>query len=94
MTISEKTVFFGSFLVVWGAPLLSLLIGFQLFLLTVYVLTTGAFFVTLKKYMCSCCMNFACPLNGVEEETRRQFFAKNPSVAVAWGVPVDETAGE
>jgi hypothetical protein len=30
-------------------------------------------------------MNFACPLNGVDEKVRDQFFIENPTVAEAWG---------
>jgi hypothetical protein len=29
-------------------------------------------------------MNFACPLNRVDEATRRAFWARNPRVAEAW----------
>jgi hypothetical protein len=30
-------------------------------------------------------MNFACPLNNVNEKTRADFFKRNPTVARAWG---------
>jgi hypothetical protein len=42
--------------------------------------------VTLQTYLCSQCMNFACPLNRVDEATRRAFWARNPRVARAWGI--------
>jgi hypothetical protein len=83
MTNSEKFVLFGGFLIVWGYPLLFLVYGYQLFLLIVFSLTTGGFFLTLKTFLCSQCMNFACPLNSVNEETRDEFFIRNPSVAKA-----------
>ena len=85
MTILEKTIFFGGFTIVWGYPLLFLISSMQLFLLIVYILTTGGFFVTLKTFLCSQCMNFACPLNSIGENTREQFFNRNPSIAEAWG---------
>ena len=44
------------------------------------------FFMTLKMFMCSQCINFACPLNSVKEEVRYQFFIRNPSIAEAWGI--------
>jgi hypothetical protein len=31
-------------------------------------------------------MNFACPLNTVTNEVRREFFENNPEVAKAWNV--------
>ncbi len=85
MTIIEKTVFFGGFAIVWGYPLPFLIFGKQMFLLAVYLITTTGFFMTLKMFMCSRCMNFACPLNSVNKKVRKQFFDRNPSVAEAWG---------
>ena len=85
MSIIEKIIFFGGFAIVWGYPVPFLIFGRQLFLLTVYLMTTSAFFMTLKTFLCSQCMNFACPLNSVNEEKRDQFFNRNPSIAIAWG---------
>jgi len=89
MSLIEKTVFLGGFVIIWGYPLFCLIFGLQWFLLIVYGLTVGGFFMTLKVFLCSQCMNFACPLNTVEAEIRRDFFYRNPEVAKAWGV--DET---
>jgi len=88
MTIVEKTIFFGGFVIVWGYPAPILIFSHQLFLLLVYLITTSGFFMTLKTFLCSQCMNFACPLNSVNEEKRNQFFERNPSVAKAWGESV------
>jgi hypothetical protein len=85
MTIIEKIVLFGGFAIVWGYPLPFLFLGEQPFLLVVYSMTTIGFFMTLINFMCSQCMNFACPLNRVDEKVRSQFFLKNPIVAEAWG---------
>lgn len=84
MSIIEKTVFFIGFAVVWGYPLLFLILGKELFLLVVYLMTTIGLFMTLINFMCTQCMNFACPLNRVNEEVREQFFNMNPIVAKAW----------
>lgn len=83
MTVTEKIVLFGGFAIVWGYPMPFLVIGRQIFLLIVYLITTSGFFVTLKTFLCSRCMNFACPLNSVNEEIRDQFFHRNPSIAKA-----------
>ena len=85
MTIFEKTFFFGGFAVVWGYPFLLLALSKQIFLLLVYSMTAIGFFMTLINFMCSQCMNFACPLNRVDEKVRGQFFNKNPIVEEAWG---------
>jgi hypothetical protein len=85
MSALEKSIFFIGLGVVWGYPLPFLLIGEQWFLLAIYVLTNAAFFVTLKLFLCSQCMNFACPFNSVESSARDLFFHRNPSVAAQWG---------
>jgi hypothetical protein len=85
MTIIEKIIFLGGFVIVWGYPLLFLILGKQLFLLLVYAMTTIGFFLTMMNFLCSQCINFACPLNCVDEKVRGQFFAKNPIIAEVWG---------
>lgn len=85
MSALEKSIFFIGLGVVWGYPLPFLLIGEQWFLPAIYVLTNAAFFVTLRLFLCSQCMNFACPFNSVESSARDLFFHRNPSVAAQWG---------
>lgn len=84
MSIFEKTVFFGGFVIVWGYPLLVLVISGQWFLLLVYGMTTAGFFMTLINFLCVQCMNFACPLNRVAEDIRIAFFKQNPTAGKAW----------
>jgi len=86
MSRVERALFLGGLGAVWGYPLIFLLAGTQWFLLAVYALTSAGFFATLKTYLCSQCMNFACPLNSVQDETRQAFFERNPRIAEAWGV--------
>jgi hypothetical protein len=90
MTGMEKGLFVGGLVAVWGYPLVFLLVEMQWFLLAVYVLTSTGFFATLKTYLCSQCMNFACPLNSVQDETRRAFFKRNSGIAQAWHVTTGE----
>lgn len=86
MAIAEKIIFFGGFVIVWGYPLLFLIFTIQVFLLIAYAITTSGFFMTLKLFMCSQCMNFACPLNSVNDEKREQFLNRNPTIAKAWKI--------
>jgi hypothetical protein len=90
MTFLEKVIFFGGFALVWGYPLIFLIANFQLFLLMVYLLSVAGFFMTLRTFLCSQCMNFACPLNTVENEVRGGFFERNPEVAKAWTIDVKQ----
>ncbi len=88
MHYGEKAVLITGFALIWGYPLLFLITGSQLFLLIVYLMTVAGFFMILKTSLCSQCMNFACPLNGVEKEVRRDFFKRNPEIAKAWNVDI------
>jgi len=84
MSRAETFWFFGGFIVILIYPLVFLLIGAQWFLLAMYVLTTAGAALTLLKSFCSQCINFACPLNRVDDATRQAFFECNPTVAQAW----------
>jgi len=91
MSLMEKTAFLGGFVVVWGYPLVFFVTGGLWYLLGLYVLLTTGFFVTLKRFLCSRCMNFACPLNGVPDQVRRAFWECNPVVGKAWGFEPGKT---
>lgn len=84
MSGTEKSVFLGGLAVVWGYPLVFLILGGKMILLAAYALSTAAFFLALSRFMCSRCMNFACPLNRVKEQERSRFLEKNPRAADGW----------
>ncbi|MCP4639948.1 MAG: hypothetical protein GY851_05935, partial [bacterium] len=84
MSLAEKVVFLGGFVVVWGYPVPFFAIAGFWYLLGLYIFLTAGFFTTLKMFLCSQCMNFACPLNGVPDSARSLFFDRNPVVAEAW----------
>ncbi len=88
MVFWEKVIFLAGFGLVWGYPLFFLIAGFQLFLLIAYLLTVAGFFMTLRTFLCSQCINFACPLNTVKSEIRRDFFERNPEVDKAWNINI------
>ena len=85
MNLFEKILFLGGLALIWGIPLVALIVDLQIFLWIIYVLTSVGFFMTLQLCFCSICMNFACSLNRVIDEDRDKFFAKNPDIAKAWG---------
>jgi hypothetical protein len=84
MSTVEKIIFEAGLILIFGYPLIFLVIGMQWLLLAVYALTSASFYATLKHSYCSQCMNFACPLNHVSMEVREAFFARNPVVSAAW----------
>jgi hypothetical protein len=84
MSGMEKLVFFSGFLAVWGYPLVFFIWAGTWLLLLVYLISVTGFFMTLLLFFCTRCMNFACPLNRVDQDTRREFWRRNPQVGAAW----------
>ncbi len=84
MTKSEKFWFFAGLVITWSFPLPFFHLAEAWLLLLLYLLTNAAFYTTLKFFFCSKCMNFACPLNGVDQAVRELFYQRNPSVAEHW----------
>jgi hypothetical protein len=85
MSTAEKVVFLGGFALVWGYALAFLLAGSAWLLLAMYLLTSVTFSTVLRRFYCSQCMNFACPLNTVDDRVRATFRARNPRTWAADG---------
>jgi len=73
MSLIERWVFLVGLAAVWLFPLVLLVGGRRWLLLALFVFTTAGFFIALKL-----------PLNGVGDETREAFLARNPGMARAW----------
>ena len=85
MSLIEKVVFWAGLAGVFLYPLLLFLVYADWTLAVVYtMLMAVAYLLMMRKSMCSQCMNFACPLNLVDQETREEFFERNPEVRIAW----------
>ena len=84
MSTTENVVFFIGLAAVFGYPLGFFVVSGEWFLLTLYFLLNAMFFVTLRKFLCSRCMNFACPVNVVPDPVRELFWKRNPRVEKAW----------
>jgi hypothetical protein len=84
MTRAEKAVFWSGLATIFVYPLIFLFAGMQWFLLIAYSLWSAGSTMMLRAHMCSQCMNFACPLNGVKDAVRQDFLDRNPIVAKVW----------
>ena len=84
MSLAEKIMFFAGLSVVFLYPIPILVTGGHWFELLLYLTVTAGFAATLKAFLCTQCMNFACPLNGADKETRRLFFSKCPELGRVW----------
>jgi hypothetical protein len=84
MSRTENALFFAGLVLVFGYPLPFFMIASQWVWLIIYSLMITSGYLSMRKMMCSQCMNFACPLNIVDDVTRQAFFDRNPVVAKAW----------
>jgi hypothetical protein len=89
MSLLEKVLFLVGLVVVGVYPLIFFFMGNQWFLLIVYLVSVVGFCLTVKIFLCSQCMNFACPLNTVDDQVKLAFLRRNPEVAKAWDVAVE-----
>jgi hypothetical protein len=48
------------------------------------ILSGLAFFIVLRHFYCSRCVNFSCPLNSVPREVVDEFLRRNPVMREAW----------
>ncbi len=84
MSASEKVQLWIGFAVLCGYPFPFMLLGGQI-LWAIAALWGGImFFWTLRKYTCSQCVNFSCPLNSVPKEIVDAYLARNPVMQQAW----------
>jgi hypothetical protein len=84
MSRTERAVFFAGLALVCGYPLTLMLASGRWLLAAAFVLSIGGLAGFTTARMCRRCMNFACPLNRVDDALRAAFFDRNPTVAEAW----------
>jgi len=71
-------------LIILLLPVVLLIIQQSFIFLSLYVVILIAWKIGLRSLYCKHCINFACPFNTVDDETRNVFFEKNPIVKKAW----------
>jgi hypothetical protein len=84
MSFLEKTVFLVGMFIVFLSPALFMILGGRFILMYVYLAYTLFGFIMLLTFLCTRCMNFACPFNRTNKDVRKKFFAHNPKVDDAW----------
>ena len=85
MSGMEKGIFLAGLILIFGYPLGLFLAFFNWLIAGLYGISVVGAYIYMRRTMCSHCMNFACPLNLVDNDRREAFFKRNPSAAVAWG---------
>jgi hypothetical protein len=84
MSRAEKIQLLIGFALLAGLPFPFLIAGGQWALVVVGLLSAAAFGITLKRDICSACVNFSCPLNSVPKPTVDAYLRRNPVMRAAW----------
>ena len=79
MNLLEKYILIFGFMVVWGYPLVFLFLLKNWLVFAVYLSSVALFFIILRKKNCARCINFSCPLNNADLNTKKIFFRNNPN---------------
>ncbi len=80
----EKSILILGFIVVWGYPVIFLYLAKNWIVMTIYIFSVSLFFTILRLYNCKICINFSCPLNNVNIDTRNKFLKNNPLIYESW----------
>jgi hypothetical protein len=78
MSMFEKIIFFAGLAIVFLYPPAIMVLSGQYILTSIFLIYTAIGFYLMKRFMCKKCMNFACPLNMLDEKTKQEFKKKNP----------------
>jgi len=80
MSLNEKLAFYLGFIIILIYPITFFILENVYVFLGLYFVFLVLGKLALKKYYCTYCINFACPLNNVSEKIRNIFFSINPIV--------------
>jgi hypothetical protein len=84
MNVNEKSIMIGGFTIIWGFPLVFILMKQDWIMSIFYLVSVFLSFILIRMNHCKKCMNFSCPLNCVENKIKEDFFKNNPSLGEAW----------
>lgn len=87
MSRGENAVFFAGLILIAGYPTAFMVYGQQWLLFGFFCAAAVWMAGLMGRLMCSRCMNFACPFNGVAQNVREMFSARNPGTAMALSEP-------
>jgi hypothetical protein len=81
---SEKMQLLIGFVILGGYPFLFLILGRQYAFTAIALWGLVMFFWSLRKHVCSRCINFSCVLNTVPKEIVDAYLQRNPTMRKAW----------
>ncbi len=84
MSRAEQIQFLIGALLLLLIPIILMVAGKDYLTALIGLASAISFSYLLRRNICTRCINFSCPLNDVDSETQKAFFARNPSIAEAW----------
>ncbi|MFX1456919.1 MAG: hypothetical protein ACFFDB_16205 [Promethearchaeota archaeon] len=84
MTLSEKIQLLIGLMILFGYPMVFLIIGGQFIFTAISIVEIIVFFGFILIKRCGSCLNFSCPFNHVKKEMVDAFLKKNPVMRKAW----------
>lgn len=97
MSTAEKVQFLVGAGALVGYPFPFLILGGEYLLAVLTLAGFVSFVFSLKKNICTRCVNFSCPLNAVSKPTVDEYLSRNPVMRKAWeehGYQLDYSAGD
>ncbi|HEC23748.1 MAG TPA: hypothetical protein ENI95_12620 [Chloroflexi bacterium] len=84
MSTAEKVQFLVGTAILLGFPFPFLILGGAFGMALIVAAGVVSFIWSLKRQLCSRCVNFSCPLNSVPEEIVDEYLRRNPVMREAW----------
>jgi hypothetical protein len=84
MSRSEQVQFLVGANILMLFPIPFLILGGQFLITVIMALGLIVFWFSLKKHVCTRCVNFSCPLNGVSKSIVDTYLEMNPVMRRAW----------
>lgn len=84
LNIFEKFILISGFIIVWGYPAFYMFLSKKWIITALYIISVVVFFAILRAKSCNICINFSCPLNTVDTETKITFLKNNPEIKKHW----------
>ncbi|MGA9351243.1 MAG: hypothetical protein WBW48_20900 [Anaerolineae bacterium] len=84
MSTSEKVQFLVGAGLIAFYPFPFLIIGKEYILAVLALAGVVSFIFSLRKHVCTRCVNFSCPANGVPKEVVDAYLRRNPVMRRAW----------
>jgi hypothetical protein len=86
MTSTESAAFMGGLLAIFGYPIAANTLNREWLAAFGGLVGAVTWGLLMRRFVCSECPNFSCPLNTVPDAVQLAYLRRNPVYAAAWGI--------